>query len=37
MVGRPPDKLAPDALQIFALDEAGRPSIAQLNVALVPR
>jgi probable phosphoglycerate mutase len=37
MVGRPPDKLAPDALQIFALDDAGRPSIAQLNVALVPR
>ncbi len=37
MVGRPPDKLASDALQIFALDDAGRPSIAQLNVALVPR
>jgi probable phosphoglycerate mutase len=37
MVGRPPDKLAPDALQIFALDDAGRPSIAQLNLALVPR
>ena len=37
MVGRPPDKLAPDALQIFALDDAGRPRIAQLNVALVPR
>jgi probable phosphoglycerate mutase len=37
MTGRPPDRLAADALQIFALDEAGRPTVAQLNVALVPR
>ena len=37
LTGKPPDRLAADALQLFALDEAGRPSVAQLNVSLVPR
>jgi len=35
MLGRPPEKLDSDALQVFALDAQGRPRVHALNVALV--
>lgn len=34
MVGRPPERLSDDCVQIFALDREGRPSIHKLNVPL---
>ena len=36
MTGDPPVKLNADLAQVFALDDAGRPRPARLNVALLP-
>ena len=37
MRGKPPAKLQWDALHLFRLDPAGRPTVLQLNVPLLPR
>jgi broad specificity phosphatase PhoE len=36
MMGKPPDKLAWDALHLFRLDAAGAPSVMRLNWRLAP-
>lgn len=37
MRGKPPSKLNWNALHVFRLDRAGRPTVLQLNVPLLPR
>jgi probable phosphoglycerate mutase len=37
MVGKPPSKLDWNALQLFTLDERGRPAVQRLNVPLTAR
>lgn len=36
MLGKPPAKLDWGALQVFSLDRSGKPSVLDLNLALVP-